>query len=169
MDDNQQNRAGSDGLTPVGQQAGAYDATRDPRTGRPPGPLEAQRLTREHATEQIKENDEGMSSVDQDGLSNEFAEPDRSPVPEWQAPARMTSPKTGEDEKRAVGALMLEGVAREQAEELVKAHGTNWESLKAAARAGDAHSVDQDATRRQKELDEHHHHGIPPYEPPGRA
>ena len=30
-------------------------------------------------------------------------------------------------------ALVEKGLAREQAEELVKAHGSNWETLKAAA------------------------------------
>jgi hypothetical protein len=45
----------------------------------------------------------------------------------------MTSPHTDENEKAAVDALVQEGVTREQSEELVEAHGTNWETLKAAA------------------------------------
>jgi spore coat polysaccharide biosynthesis protein SpsF (cytidylyltransferase family) len=45
----------------------------------------------------------------------------------------MTPVKPNEDEKAAIDALVQEGVTREYAEELVQTHGTNWETLKAAA------------------------------------
>ena len=111
----QHERAGVEGLTPMSGEPQPYDATRDPRTGRPPNPLEAQKLAREHEAERLK-NDT----------------PDTT-VPEWQEPARMTSPKTVVDDRTAVDALIEEGLAREQSEELVKAHGSNWETLKTAA------------------------------------
>ena len=115
MESDQHARAGVEGLTPTSGEKQAYDATRDPRTGRPPNPLEAQQLAREHEAARLKNNNPETT------------------VPEWQEPARMTSPKTDEDDRSAVGALVEEGLAREQAEELVKAHGSNWETLKAAA------------------------------------
>ena len=64
-------------------------------------------------------------------------EPHASPVPPGQAPARITPPPEDKNEKAAVDALVGEGVTREYAEELVEAHGTNWETLKAAAFAKD--------------------------------
>jgi hypothetical protein len=111
----QHERAGVEGLTPTSGEPQSYDATRDPRTGRPPNPLEAQKLAREHEAERLRNN------------------PPDTTVPEWQEPARMTSPKTDDDDMAAVDALVEEGLAREQAEELVKAHGSNWETLKTAA------------------------------------
>ncbi|MFZ5672219.1 MAG: hypothetical protein ACOZAM_04570 [Pseudomonadota bacterium] len=104
-----------------------YDATRDPRTGRPPEPAEAQKLAREH--HENRANDQ----LDEDGLG----EADGASGIEGQQPARMTSPEEDHSEKDAVDALVQEGFTRERAEELVSAHGVNWETLKAAAFAQD--------------------------------
>src|SRR5438067_13516526 len=58
-------REGSDrsriaGLRPVKVQTEPYDATHDPRTGRPPNPLEAQHLARKHDRERLeRENEDG--------------------------------------------------------------------------------------------------------------
>jgi hypothetical protein len=136
----------NNGLTPVDELRKPYDASRDPRTGRPPNPLEAQRLARQHELERHEqaqtpeeemssdENDAasgGTDSVDENGNSDEDGQV--SPLSQEQAPARMTSPDGGEEEKAAVDALVQEGITREHAEELVDANGTDWETLKAAA------------------------------------
>lgn len=138
---NEPERSGIAGLTPLKSDQNNYDASRDPRTGRPPNPLEAQRLAREHAEKQVEGNidedvpTETTTSSQEDLRDSERLE--RSPVPGSQAPARMASPTSTEDELAAIDALVLEGVAREQAENLVKTHGTNWETLKAAAFASE--------------------------------
>lgn len=121
------------------EETEGYDASRDARTGRPPNLLEAQRLAREHQIERVEgqtedsldTEEEGSGVVEQSGSHEPVAE-------ELQAPGRMTSPKAVEEEKAAVDALVEEGVSRERAEELVNLHGANWETLKAAAFAGDA-------------------------------
>lgn len=151
MTSNEQNppeRSGIEGLAPVNRkvepdrEAEPYDATRDPRTGRPPNPLEAQRLAREHEQERLAQGtvethgaETGIASASESVEDND--EPDASPVPPGQAPARMAAPHLDKDEKAAVDALVQEGVTREYAEELVATHGTNWETLKAAAFAED--------------------------------
>jgi hypothetical protein len=141
-------RAGIDGLTPLDESREPYDASLDPRTGRPPNPLEAQRLAREHEIERVKnaQTPEEVTEAYQNGDSagsddGDVAEPnltededaDASALSDGQAPARMTAPKMDEDEKAAVDALIQEGVTRERAEALVQEHGANWETLKAAA------------------------------------
>jgi hypothetical protein len=131
-------RSGVEGLTPVNTETEPYDATRDPRTGRPPTPLEAQRLAREHERERLESENEGAPPAERQmpsaaDFSHEDIEANAPPVPAWQEPARMVSPKADEDEKAAIDALVQEGVTREYAEELVEIHGTNWETLKAAA------------------------------------
>jgi hypothetical protein len=108
-----------------------YDATRDPRTGRPPNPLEAQHLARKHDRERLeRENDNGSPAEPAAGSADNTS---REVDPAAQKPAGMASPTLAEDELAAVDALVREGVAREQAEGLVKPHGCNWETLKAAA------------------------------------
>lgn len=129
-------RAGIDGLTPSNKDTEIYDASRDPRTGRPPNPLEAQRLAREH--ERNRSEGQAEDSSDHPEATEDSAgDADVEDASEFQAPARMTSPKAGDDEKAVVDALVEEGVSRERAEELVAVHGPNWEALKAAAFAGD--------------------------------
>jgi hypothetical protein len=141
-DQNSPERSGAEGLTPVSREEEAYDATRDPRTGRPPNPLEAQRLARQHEQERLAEqNEEDTPMRPQTASANDAIHGDdelyRSPAPAGQAPARMTSPTARDDEKAAIDALVREGVTREYAESLVETHGTNWETLKAAAFAKD--------------------------------
>lgn len=109
----------------VSTVAGNYDATKDPRTGRPPDPLEAQRIAREHRESQRQEQVSLITDADD---SQEI---------ESQRPGRMTSPEPDHGEKEAIEALVQEGVTRERAEELVRTHGVNWETLKAAAFAQD--------------------------------
>lgn len=104
-----------------------YDATRDPRTGRPPDPAEAQRLAREH------QNNRMEGQVGEDPL-NEEADP---PGIEGRQPARMASPQADDSEQEAIEALVEEGVNRERAEELVTAHGANLATLKGIAFAQD--------------------------------
>lgn len=112
----------------------SYDATRDPRTGRPPNPLEAQRLAREHQEARLsQENDAGSPAEADMGVAEENAEPPDSQVPAGQAPGRMTAAKSDNEETAAIDALVQEGVTREYAEDLVQTHGTSWETLKAAA------------------------------------
>jgi hypothetical protein len=141
-------RAGIDGLTPVDESSEPYDASLDPRTGRPPSPLEAQRLAREHQMERVKnaqtpeevteayQNDDSARSDDGAVAESNLAEDEgahASALSEMQAPARMIAPTMDEHEKAAVDALIQEGVTRERAEALVQEHGANWETLKAAA------------------------------------
>jgi hypothetical protein len=73
----QSERSGITGLTPANSEAEAYDATRDPRTGRPPNPLEAQRLAREHEQARLAEEDEEGLPADPsaEGLAEENGEP----------------------------------------------------------------------------------------------
>jgi hypothetical protein len=59
----------------------SYDATRDPRTGRPPNPLEAQQLAREH--EEVR-NAEGNG--------------DNPPAEADKAPANEVAEENGSDE-----------------------------------------------------------------------
>ncbi|WP_119271471.1 hypothetical protein [Taklimakanibacter deserti] len=141
-DQNSPGRSGAEGLTPVSREKEPYDATRDPRTGRPPNPLEAQRLARKHEQERLAEPNEddtpiGPQTASANDASHGDDELDRSPVPAGQVPARMTSPTDSEDEKAAIDALVQKGVTREYAESLVETHGTKWETLKAAAFAKD--------------------------------
>jgi len=122
-----------------------YDATRDPRTGRPPTPLEAQRLARDNELEQLRraqiadeaadddvdleEAQEGSSTDETNNIGTEEVE-----AGEAQRPARMTSPDRNEEEETAVDLLVQQqGITRERAEELVEQHGVNMETLKAAA------------------------------------
>jgi hypothetical protein len=92
-----------------------------------------------------------------------------------QSAARMTSPKRDPKEKEATDALVAEGVARERAERLVAAHGTDWEALKRVAwpdKAEDHDSASESETSsvisdRKASLKQHHSEGIPPYDPPG--
>jgi len=104
-----------------------YDASYDPRTGRPPTPLEAQKMAREHQAEHTKDQ----------SAEERIEYTQNSPMIEGQQPARMASPTADRSEEEAVEALLQEGVTRERAEELVSEHGTNWETLKAAAFAQD--------------------------------
>lgn len=125
-------RAGIDGLTLSIKESDGYDATRDARTGRPPNPLEAQRLAKESQTKQS----DGDFEEDETEFDDDPADDNGSENPsasEAQTPARMVPPKASDDEAAAVGALVKEGISREHAEELVEQHGVNWESLKAAA------------------------------------
>jgi hypothetical protein len=83
----------------------AYDATSDPRTGRPPSPIEADKLNRERELEQLRnaqrsegeEDDEGSNLGDIDELDIDVTlEEDEltdSGVIDEQAPARMISPE----------------------------------------------------------------------------
>jgi hypothetical protein len=128
-------RSGFAGLRPVRVETEPYDATRDPRTGRPPSPLEAQHLARKHEKERLeRENDDGSPAEPAAGSADNTS---REVDPPAQKPAGMASPTPAEDELAAVDALVREGVARQQAEGLVKAHGCNWETLKAAVFAAD--------------------------------
>ncbi|MBK1866995.1 hypothetical protein [Taklimakanibacter albus] len=104
-----------------------YDASYDPRTGRPPTPLEAQKMAREHQAEHTKDQ----------SAEERIEYTQNSPMIEGQQPACMASPTADRSEEEAVEALLQEGVTRERAEELVSEHGTNWETLKAAAFAQD--------------------------------
>jgi hypothetical protein len=139
--------AGNGELTSGEKAKKPYDASLDPRTGRPPNPLEAQRLAREHEIERVKsaqtpdevtelyqnnsaDREHGNVS-EPDPKDNEHAE--ASALSEEQAPARMKSPDGNEDERAAADALVQEGITREHAEQLVAAHGTDWETLKSAA------------------------------------
>ena len=177
-------RAGVSGLTEVDEAGKPYDASRDPRTGRPPNPLEAQRLAREHElervgraqtpedVEKIYSDDEAPGPEDaqvpaEDGESDE--EQQESALSREQAPARMTSPAGGEDDKAAADALVQEGITRERAEQLVEAHGADWETLKAAAWPEKMEDAGQSAEERERKARraEHHDEGIPPFETPG--
>jgi len=104
-----------------------YDASRDPRTGRPPDPLEAQRMAREHQADRKKD----------ESAEERIENADNSSMIEGQQPARMASPTVDHSEEEAVEALLQEGVTPERAEELVSEHGTNWETLNSAAFAQD--------------------------------
>src|SRR5688572_25350208 len=117
-------KAGKGGSTPIDKTGEAYDASLDPRTGRPPNPLEAQRLAREHEQErQAGKQTSGDGESDDPTIG----------APVEQAPARMTSPRASDDEQAVVDALVEEGIAREEAERLVETHGGNLETLKAVA------------------------------------
>lgn len=129
MEDNEQKRAGVSGLAPPDDNSQAYDATQDPRTGRPPNPLQAQQLAQEREANRSAEPEQSGEA--------ELGELDKPPVPDSQAPARMTPPEDDGVKKAAIDALIQEGITREQAEALVDEHGTNWETLKAAAFAID--------------------------------
>jgi hypothetical protein len=107
-EENSPERPGLEGVAPVDREAQSdrdaepYDATRDPRTGRPPNPLEAQRLAREHEQERLAEQNEeipgaepGMASPDD--VVEEEGEPNMSPVAAGQPP-RMASPHADDDE-----------------------------------------------------------------------
>ena len=62
-------------------------------------------------------------------------------------------------------------ITREQAEQLVSSHGTDWETLKSAAwpekMKAESPDVDAQESDRKSILREHHEEGIPPFEPPG--
>ena len=148
-EDDRPEREGAADPTRTDSSFQGYDATRDPRTGRPPSLLEARRLGR-----QTDEDEADLQSSFNDEQETE------STLPDDQRPARMASP---EDEDDPTDALIKLGVSREQAAELIDAHGTNLETLKAAAFVGDT-----SAQRRKDELAEHHETGIPPLEPPQR-
>jgi hypothetical protein len=144
-----------EGLTPGHAERGNYDATRDPRTGRPPPPLEAQRVARKRRDEEYSKGEASETSSESFKALEENG----------QQPARMVSLQTDEDEKSALDALVREGITRERAQALVSAHGTNLETLKAAAFAME-HSRSE--AERKRALSEHHMHGIPPFEIPER-
>jgi hypothetical protein len=141
-------RPGNGELTQVDESKKPYDASLDPRTGRPPNPLEAQRLAREHEIERVKNaqtpdevteayHDDDSAARDDGDVAESNLEEDEdtqaSALSDVQAPARTTAPKMDENEKAAIDALIQEGVTRERAEALVEEHGANWETLKAAA------------------------------------
>lgn len=124
---------------------------------------------------------EGLTAVDESEKPRDAhrqpgdaAEPDLEDGAEievQQAPARMKSPDRSEAERAAADALVQEGITREQAEQLVSSHGTDWETLKSAAwpektKAEDPDVEAQEADRKSI-LREHHEEGIPPFEPPG--
>jgi hypothetical protein len=135
-------------LTSMASAEAPYDATRDPRTGRPPTPLEAQRLARENELERLRQaqtpdevaelyedgHEGGGGEESDDTLSpeepDELASGDESGGA--QGAARMTSPDLSEEERTAVDDLVEQGVVRGRADELVKEHGANNEKLKAA-------------------------------------
>jgi hypothetical protein len=174
-------RAGNGGLAPVEKSKKPYDASLDPRTGRPPNPLEAQRLAREHEIERVKsaqtpdevtelyQNDDSADVEHGDVAEADLEDSERtgaSALSEEQAPARMKSPERNVDERAAADALVQEGITREYAEQLVAAHGTDWETLKSAAWPEDS-DVDAPESDRKSVLREHHEEGIPPFETPG--
>jgi hypothetical protein len=132
---------------PTNDFSQGYDATRDPRTGRPPSLLEAQRLARERE----EDREQGAEPDSSSTLSE-----DRSPAP--------TPPQWAEDEKAAADALVQEGISRERAERLIQAHGANLETLRAAAFAEEQSTF----SSHKDELAKHHQSGIPPFEPPER-
>jgi hypothetical protein len=170
-------KAGNGGLAPVEKSERPYDASLDPRTGRPPTPLEAQRLAREHEIDRdgsAQPPDQYQNDDSAHRKHGDVAEPDledsepteASALSEEQAPARMKSPDSNKDEKAAADALVQEGITREYAEQLVSAHGTDWETLKSAAWPEDSR-VDAQRSDRKSVLREHHEEGIPPFETPG--
>jgi len=129
---------------------------------------------------------EGLTAVDEsekprdahrepgDAAEPDLEDGDEIEVPalaEQQAPARMKSPDRSEAERAAADALVQEGITREQAEQLVSSHGTDWETLKSAAwpekMKAESPDVDAQESDRKSILREHHEEGIPPFEPPG--
>jgi len=83
-------REGSDrsriaGLRPVKVQTEPYDATHDPRTGRPPNPLEAQHLARKHDRERLeRENEDGSpAGPAADSVDNTAPVSARKSLPVW--------------------------------------------------------------------------------------
>jgi hypothetical protein len=128
----------------------SYDATRDPRTGRPPNLLDAQRIARENELERLRLASDPGSVDDEagallDGVTYEDS-PDHDETDEFsdvahvdndELPPRMASPSMTEDERPAVEDLVSDGLSRENAEGLVETHGSNRETLTAAIRAAD--------------------------------
>ena len=129
----------------------SYNATLDPRTGRPPNPLEAQRIARENELQRLRSASDA-DSVDDDG--SDFLEglTDEDSLDQYQTQGfgdvvnkekdRKASSRMTEDERQAVEDLVSEGLSREYAEGLVETHSSNRETLKAAAWAA-ANATDQ--------------------------
>lgn len=124
-----------------------YDATRDPRTGRPPQLGEAQRLAREHEIDRLSDRPaaaeiESESKVaggefdENDQETSENMEEQELEEP-FQKPGRMASPEPEDGGAAAIEELVGQGISREQAEALVEEHGSNLETLKAVAWAKD--------------------------------
>ena len=167
-------RADVGGLTSVEESKKPYDASLDPRTGRPPNPLEAQRLAREHEAERGENAKAGSADHENGDVADpafQSGDAEASALAHEQAPARMKSPARDEGERVAADALVQEGITREHAEQLVSAHGTDWETLKSAAwpenMKTEASDVDTEMTERKSALREHHKEGIPPFDTPG--
>jgi len=141
----------------------SYDATRDPRTGRPPNPLESQRIARENERKRLRaaqapdEIDDSDEASDEDnlptgddplhgdppGFENDSINSDAAP--------RMTSPSLTEEERQAVEDLVRDGVPPERAEELVETHGSNTETLKSVAWIDETLAGDRDQKTDAKE------------------
>ncbi len=122
-----------------------YDATRDPRTGRPPNPLERERLAREAELEKLRLgsdiNSQAEDSEDDEPLEHDESESITEVIDaDSNEHSRvMTLPTVTEDMRHAVEDLVREGVSRERAEDLVKTQGSDSETLIAAVwAAGDA-------------------------------
>jgi len=86
---------------------GSYDATSDPRTGRPPLPLEADALRKEHELQRLRDAQltEGEEDIDLDAEEDEIdviledEEMADSGMIQDQQPARMISPRDDSDEE----------------------------------------------------------------------
>lgn len=126
----------------------SYDATLDPRTGRPPNPLEAQRIARENELERLRSasdsvDDEAVDLLE--GLTDEHSpnhdeSDDFSDVGDEdndEVPGQIASPFLTEDERQPVEDLVKQGLSREYAEGLVETHGSDPETLKAAGFAAE--------------------------------
>jgi hypothetical protein len=80
-------------------ERGSYDATSDPRTGRPPLPIEAQALQREHELQQLRNAQltEGEDDIDDDAeIEVTLDEDDEGGAIDEQDPGRMISPRDRE-------------------------------------------------------------------------
>lgn len=76
-------------------ERGSYDATSDPRTGRPPSPIEAQMLQREHELQQLRNAQltEGEDDIDDEPEIEVTLDEDDSGAIEEQEPGKMISPR----------------------------------------------------------------------------